>query len=41
MMHEEDVDDCTMCVCGSPVAACEDYWDEGTDREVGSPDADQ
>jgi len=38
VIHEEDVNDYTMCVCGSPMDACRFIDDEDTDREVGSPD---
>lgn len=36
--HEEDVDDYTMCVCGSPMDACPGINSEGTNRTVGSRD---
>jgi hypothetical protein len=38
-MHEEDVNDYSMCVCGSPMDACPVINGWGTDREDGSRDA--
>lgn len=34
--HEEDVDDYTMCVCGSPMDACPGIDGAGTDRTIGA-----
>jgi hypothetical protein len=36
MMHEEDVGDYTMCVCGLPMDACPAINSEDTNREDGS-----
>lgn len=34
-MHEEDVGDYTMCVCGLPMDVCPVINGDDTDREVG------